>query len=396
MKKTIIKFKNVFLKFKEIIISVLLLLIVPCMCSYFLEYTFINHSVKNIPTVIVDHDNSSLSKNIVKQIKTNETFNVTNYSNNDEDIKKLITNGEVVTGIIIPERFSKDAFDGKSPKVMVFYDGTEMLAASTAKTKMAEIFGTIRAGYLINVEEGKLGILPKQSTNNAMPIKTDNIIVGNPEKSVANFLIQGMVIGICQVGMIIIGAIIIKENDKYIWMLIKGIGFGIIGALSIFLALIIEFKYFAMPYRGSIIASVPLTILFSIIIVNLGIIFRLILKDKLSAASNAGLIIQAAVLMTGYTFPLMSMPDIMKIVSKAFPFFYYGFPMRDLSLLGLSFNDVLPQIYCLVNYLILTWIVMLIICIFKKVFKKDYNLKNKILNKFVHRGNGIESSKIHS
>jgi len=39
---------------------------------------------------------------------------------------------------------------------------------------------------------------------------------------------------------------------------------------------------------------------------------------------------------------------------------------------------------------------MLIICIFKKVFKKDYNLKNKILNKFVHRGNGIESSKIHS
>lgn len=396
MKETIVKVKNIFVKFKEIIICVLLLLTIPSMCSYFLEYTFINHSVKNIPTIIVDHDNSSLSKNIVKQIKTNETFNVTNNSNNDEDIKKLIEKGEVVTGVIIPERFSKDVLDGKSPKVMIFYDGTEMLASSSAKTKMAEIFGTIRAGYLINVQEGKLGVLPKQATSNAIPIKFNSILVGNPEKSVANFLIQGMVIGICQVGMVIIGAIVIKENDNYILLLIKGIGFGLIGAISIFLALIIEFKYFAMPYRGSIIAAVPLTILFSIIIVNLGIIFRLILKDKLSAASNGGLIIQAAVLMTGYTFPLMSMPDIMKIVSKAFPFFYYGFPMRDLSLLGVSFNDVLPQIYCLVNYLILTWIVMLIICIFKRVLKKDYNLKNKILNKFLHRGNGIESSKIHS
>ena len=69
--------------------------------------------------------------------------------------------------------------------------------------------------------------------------------------------------------------------------------------------------------------------------------------------------------------------------------------MRDLSLLGLSFNDVLPQLYYLTKYMIFTWIVILIILIIKRVLKRDYNFKNEIWNKIIHRRNGDESPKVH-
>ncbi|OOM82592.1 inner membrane transport permease YbhS [Clostridium puniceum] len=396
MKETVVKFKNLFLRFKEIIISIILILIIPSISSYILGYTYSAHVVKNIPTVIVDHDNSSLSENFVGQINTNEVFKVTNYSDSDNDIKNLMDRGNVVVGIIIPQEFSKDLFAGKAPKIMILYDGAQMSAVSAAKTRIAEILGTIKASYLIKIGESKLGLMPEVVKNNIIPIQSNAIFVGNPTKSTANFIIQGMLIGIAQTGIIVLGVLMVKEKENYLLLLIKSIGFGLIGAISILLPLIIQFKYFGMPYKGSIMAAATLTILFSITTINLGVLFKLIAKNKLSAVSTSTMIISSTVLLSGYTFPLMAMPNLFKNISKIIPFLYYGIPMRDLSLLGLSFHDVLPQLYYLVQYMIFTWIAILVILIIKRVLKRNYNLKKEIWNKVMHRRNGDESSKVHN
>lgn len=116
MKEIVLKLKERFIKSKEIIVSVMLLLIIPAISSYALGYTYSEHVVKNVPTMIVDHDDSTLSKNFITQINTNEVFNVVNYSENDNDIKNLMDEGKVVVGIIIPANFAKDLNDGKAPK----------------------------------------------------------------------------------------------------------------------------------------------------------------------------------------------------------------------------------------------------------------------------------------
>jgi ABC-2 type transport system permease protein len=396
MKKVVVKFKNFFLGNREIVISVLLLLLIPSISSYILGYTYSSHLVENIPTIIVDHDNSTLSKNFVNQINTNEVFNVTNYSDSNDDLKDLMDKGSVVVGIIIPEEFSKDLLDGKAPKIMIFYDGAQMSAVSAAKTRIAEILGTIKVSYLMSIGEGKLGIMPGVVKNNIMPIQSNSILLGNPTKSTANFIIQGMLIGIAQTGLVVLGVLMVKEKENYLLLLTKSICFGFIGAVSILLALMIQFNYFQMPYKGSIRAAIILTILFSITTINLGILFNLISKNKLSAATTSSLIISSTVLLSGYTFPLMAMPDLFKNISKFIPFLYYGIPMRDLSLLGLSFTDILPQIYSLALFIILTWIAMLLILLAKKLLMSNHCFKNKIWNKFIHRSDGDESSKVHS
>jgi len=396
MKEIIVKFKNLFLRYKEIVISILLLLIIPSISSCILGYTYSAHVVKNIPTIIVDHDNSALSKNFINHINTNEVFSVTNYSDNNDDIKKLMDKGSVVVGFIIPEEFSKDLLDGKAPKIMIFYDGAQMSAVSAAKTRIAEILGTIKASYLINIGESKLGLMPEVVKNNIMPIQSNSILIGNPTKSTANFIIQGMLIGIAQTGIVVLGVLIIKERERYLLLLIKSIGFGIIGAISVLSALTIQFKYFEMPYKGSLLAAIALTILFSITTINIGIIFKLISKNKLSAASTSSMIISGTVVLSGYTFPLMAMPKLFKNISKFIPFLYYGIPMRDLSLLGLSFRGVLPQLFYLTLFMIFTWIIILSILVIKRVLRSDYDFKNKISNKYIRRRSGDEGSKIHS
>jgi ABC-2 type transport system permease protein len=403
MKEMILKFEEIVMKAKvtlteskEIIISIILLLIIPSISSYILGYSYSGHVIKDIPTAIVDHDNSILSQKFVSQINTNEVFNVTNYSDSDDVIKNLMDRGSITVGIIIPEEFSKDLLAGKAPKIMILYDGAQMSVVGSAKTRIAEILGTIKASYLIKIGEGKLGIMPEVAKNNIMPIQSNAILVGNPARSTANFIIQGMLIGITQIGIIVLGVLIVKEKEKYFLLLIKSISFGAIGAISILFSLGIQFKYFGMPYKGSIMAAAVLTILFSIITINLGVLFHLIRNNKVAAIYSSTLVISSTVLLSGYTFPLIAMPDLFKNICRIIPFLYYGIPMRDLSLLGLSFKEVLPQIYALIQYMIFTWIGIFVILIIKRVLKRDYKFKNKTLNKVIFRRNGDESSKVYS
>jgi ABC-2 type transport system permease protein len=321
---------------------------------------------------------------------------VTNYSDSDDVIKNLMDRGSITVGIIIPEEFSKDLLAGKAPKIMILYDGAQMSVVGSAKTRIAEILGTIKASYLIKIGEGKLGIMPEVAKNNIMPIQSNAILVGNPARSTANFIIQGMLIGITQIGIIVLGVLIVKEKEKYFLLLIKSISFGAIGAISILFSLGIQFKYFGMPYKGSIMAAAVLTILFSIITINLGVLFHLIRNNKVAAIYSSTLVISSTVLLSGYTFPLIAMPDLFKNICRIIPFLYYGIPMRDLSLLGLSFKEVLPQIYALIQYMIFTWIGIFVILIIKRVLKRDYKFKNKTLNKVIFRRNGDESSKVYS
>ncbi|NOW82228.1 ABC transporter permease [Clostridium beijerinckii] len=396
MKEIVSKLKERFIKSKEIIVSVMLLLIIPAISSYALGYTYSEHVVKNVPTMIVDHDDSALSKNFITKINTNEVFNVVNYSENDNDVKNSMDEGKVVVGIIIPANFAKDLNDGKAPKIMVCYDGSQMSAVSAGKTRIAEILGTIKVSYLMKIGEGKLGIMPQEIKNNIIPIQTDSIFLGNSARSTANFLLQGMLIGIAQIGIISLGALLVKEKENYFFLLIKSIIFGLIGSISIFLLMFIQYKYFQMPYRGSVKAGIALTITFSIAMINLGILFRLIIKSKLEAVSSSSLMASSFVLLSGYTFPLMAAPEMFKKLSEIIPFLYYGIPMRDLSLLGLNFNDVVPNLYYLIKYMIFTWIIMLVILLIKSISKKRTNIKEKILNKVIRRRKKDEVPEVSS
>ncbi|WP_242835862.1 ABC transporter permease [Clostridium sp. DL-VIII] len=396
MKEIVLRLKETIENSKEVIVSSILLLILPAISSFILGYTYSQHVVNNIPTIVVDHDNSALSKNFVTQVNTNEVFNIVKYGDRDDETKNLIDEGRVVVGIIIPKNFSEDLTAGKAPRIMICYDGAQMSAVSASKSRIAEILGTIRISYLMKLGEGKLGIMPEEIKNNIIPIQINSIFIGNSTRSTTNFMLQGMLIGIAQIGIIILGVLIVKEKENYFLLLIKSIASGLIGSISIFLLIFIQYKYFQMPYRGSIKAAIALTIIFSIITVNLGILFKLLMKKKLEAVSSSSLIVSATVLLAGYTFPLMSAPDVFKTISKYIPFLYYGIPMRELSLLGLNFNDVLDNLNYLIKYMIYTWIAILILMIIQSTLEKLPTVKNKIWNKVMERRNKDEISEVSS
>lgn len=377
MKEIFSKFYHAISKHKERLIPLILLFAIPSAASFILGYQYSTPQVLHVPVAMVDHDNSSLSRNLVKQIGTNEAFHITNYSENDDDIKSLMDRGKIFVGVIIPKEFSKDLMSGKAPKILTFYDGSQISPVGVAKQKMSEIFGTIKAGYLISLQEGKLGVMPDAAKSNASSIQFTSRLIGNPTKSTREFLVLGGVLSMTQIAIVLFGIIIINEKN-YFKLLLKGIVCGLIGSIVILCVLMIQFKYFRFPYRGSVLAMVVLTVLFSIGMTNIGLFFNLKKNDKISATNSALGLVSLTYLLSGSTFPIIAMPDVFSTISKYVPFTYYGVPMRDLCLTDLSFKDILPDVYWLVEFIVFFWIVIFLLLLKEKRKKKQEECKDEV------------------
>lgn len=349
--------KEKILRFKYMITPILMLFIIGIGGAIVLALEFSAHSLSKMPTVIVDHDNSLLSQSFVREIKTNSTFNIVAYSQIDNDVKDLIDKQDVALGFIIPKNFSKDLTDGKNPKIMVVYDGAQMAMTSSSKTKIAQILGTIKSSYLINVAEGQLGLMPEVAANYINPIRYNYRLIGNPTQNMFNFFIPGFSINTIQVGMIIVVILLINKGNSYKKIWIKAIMVGLLASISIFVILEIFCKYFGLPYRGSVEAGVMLTILFCIGMTFVGVLLSILFNgNKIDAVGLAGPI-AISLFLVGYTFPTVAMPDIAPIIAKYIPFYYYAIPLRDLSLIGASFQDNLSNIFWLTKFMIFMWVI---------------------------------------
>lgn len=373
---------------KGIIIPILFVLLIPPIASLILGYEFGGHSVNNVPTAIVDYDNSTLSRDLVEKIRANDTLDLKHYGQRDDDIKNWIHSGEVAAGIIIPKNFSTDMLKGQTPpKILVIYDGAQMAMAGTVKGKVSEILETIKSGYLIQVMQGELELTSAEAQSYIQPIAFTTRFLGNPTKSSPIFFIQGILISIAQIAVFILGVeLVTKKDENFLHYLSKGVFAGLVGTVSMVVALGIQVWWFKSPFNGSVITALLLTVLYMIGMATLGMLLTLASKKDKFETIKSSTSLSATMLLAGYTYPLVAMPGALQTVAKYMPFTYYALPLRDVALLGTTFQQVLPDISWLIKFIGLGWIGILMVC-------KSSQLRS-LINRFISLPQRKETEKV--
>lgn len=340
------------LKHKYMIIPIIILFIVPIAITLVFGFEFINLPVKNVPTVIVNHDKSETVNSLVEMIAENDAFNVIEYGDSVEDIKESMDSGIAMAGILIPENFSDDLLNGKDATMVTYVDGSVTSPSSSVKSAISEIMGTIKSGYLMSLAEGKLGMTPQNAMNLISPMGYNYRFIGNPTKNMAYFMVEGLTLNSIQIAAATVG-VFISEKKNYLKLIGKGIILGILASISSLICLCIYTKYFNIPYRGSLKGGVLLTLFCNIGWVFFGIILNYSKKgNKLEAASSCG-IVSMTMLFSGYTFPVLAMPDFFSKIVNYMPNTHFIIPLRDISLLGNTFSDVQPHIIWLIKFMLI-------------------------------------------
>ncbi len=364
--------------FKKRLMLFIMLFGIPISLSFLFGYSMQAKQIRHIPTIIVDRDNSALSRTIIQEIRDNEIFNVDIYSQKDSDVEKYIEEGKAMVGVIIPADFSKNLLEGKGQNVLVFYDGSQMSGISAAKARMTEILLTIKTGYLKQVMEGKLNILPGQSMKTVQPMFFTYRILNNPTRNYVNFYISGMLISVIQVGLVMIGADRVRDDEKYfIFHIIKALIWGLLGTISIIITLWIQVHYFGVPFLGTLKGALALTLLYSTAMISVGMISSLIIPNQVLATQVAAILVLPTSILGGFTFPLMAVPEFFQKLGSMIPYVHYAEPMRDLNMKAIGISYIANDIIWLGKFIIYIWVVSAVIFFAKKGVKFLWNKRKE-------------------
>ena len=331
---------------RQIIFPIFLVVLLPAFATFVLCNTFQEGVIHSVPFGIIDQDNSELSRTLSRNLAENDTFDVMFYGDTADELEEQITQNNVIAGMIIPKDFSKNVSAGNSPSVLLIYDGCQMSAIGISKVKLTEAMTTLKVGASVQILEGKLNLQPQEALLYAQPISNTFRYLGNPEKSLRNYVVPGAVASIAQMTMYMFMIEATRKDDKQkLHPLLYCLFGSILATISLLICILIMCAQFRMPMRGAWSTLAILTFFNMMGIGNLAAIVRLLLPEKMKIlAVQASVVVMAMLLFSGYTFPAIGMPTLFQYFAAVLPFTYFAIPLRDVMLLGSSTITVIGNI----------------------------------------------------
>ena len=334
---------------------ILMFFIIPVMSSFILGYEMKADVAMSIPTVVMDSDDSSFTRMFLDYVDDSVYFDIEEYADSYDEVEDIIYKGKAYLGIIIPENFYSDVLEGKAPVILTVYDGSTLPVIVSSKTNMTEILLTVKSAYMMNVYEGKQGIVPDRVMNYVQPIDNATRILYNPAKSFRSFALPGMLGGIVQVAIAIGGAeIAVASRGRRLGVLdhVKNIGAGaLLGTASVYAAMAVQWIVYGMPIHGTMLGFTIVTVLFALEITCLGYIIGNIFTDRLFCTQLSCVLVLPTSIMGGYIFPVVAMPKVMQHVAKLLPFTYFSDTARNTCLKPLEMHNLFDDMAFLLIFL---------------------------------------------
>lgn len=190
-------------------------LLVPLLYPLLYAFIYTNEVVREVPIVIVDNSNSSLSRQFVRQMDATADVSVKAFCTDMEEGKEWIKQGKVYGIVYIPKEFSYDLAKGKQTQVSIFCDMSGMLyykAILIAATDVSlEMNKEIKIARMGNSTQ-------RQDEIGTAPIKYQDVALYNPQNGFASFLIPAVLILIIQQTLLLgvgMSAGTARENNRF-------------------------------------------------------------------------------------------------------------------------------------------------------------------------------------
>lgn len=352
--------KDIIEELKSIITDrdvIILLIGAPVFLTLLFAGVYSHTYIEDIPVAVLDDDNSSISRSIVYEFDNHERFYVKHYAESTQELKHLIDSREVQMGIYIPYDFSKDLNSLKPTEVMVMVDGTNIVTGNNSYAAAASIIQTIAAGTQVKLLQAK-GVVPQQAFNMAMVFHFTDRMLYDPKLTYMNYLILGFVavflqqVMLSSVGISVIkkGCDMVKGNMVY-RLSIRVLCCGLLALASTFTALGILYRFFNVPFRGSMPAALLMCILFSVAVSWPAVIIASLTKEKIKFAQVAFMLSMPTLISCGYVWPQEQMPQLLVLLIKGlWPLINFARPFDEIIIKGLSLVDVRDNIIQLICY----------------------------------------------
>jgi len=318
-------------------------------------YGFIDQTVHDVPTVVVDQDRSVQSRELMDQLRATKTFAIKTVTSNPNLARTEIVAGRAGVGIVIPPDFHDHRVHGAAAKILVLIDGSDSIVASGALAAANGVFANQNLQLIARDPRG------------GPPLSAQPIILFNPEGRTANFIIPGLVAVILQMIAVMLAAgSIVREREKGTMeqllvtpvnpvglMLGKVVPYLFVGLAETALILALMRFAFSVPIRGDLLFLFGIMIIYLSALLALGLYISTTAATQQEAQQKVQMLFLPSIFLSGYLFPLNGMPLILQIIGELLPTTHMVAIMRGIVLRDAGPLELVPHVAALVAFAVL-------------------------------------------
>jgi ABC-2 type transport system permease protein len=311
-----------------------------------------NTDFTNIPTAVFNQDGGPASRSLLDAFHGTGYFSFQYSAYSQAEVNTLIGGGKAKVGIIIPAEYSHDVSSGQSASVLVLLDGSDPTVASAALSA-AELAGQ---AYGTTIRSQNLA-LKAAAAGDGVPIDVRTRVLYNPDLLSSYNIVPGLIaIILFQTATSMTALAIVRERERGTieqlivtpirnWELVlaKMIPYIIVSFADMFLILLVGTFLFGVPMRGNLILLLVLTGLYLLPTLGYGLVISTVAQTQQQAQLMIMPLMMPAFMLSGYIFPLSSLPVALQFVGALLPTTYFIYVMRAVVIKGVGLNLIIPQ-----------------------------------------------------
>ena len=324
-----------------------LLFLMGALWAYFLIFgaLYLPGMVRDIPLVIYDADQTTLSRQLVQEIQDNDAFVCQLEADTEEAMLKSLEEKETFVAVEIPADFSKEVRNGRYSNVMFMVNGSNMVFTSMSGLALQDTVNAFSDKVAVKQMALRTGVNNERLSQKLTPVSFNWRILNNPTQSYLLFFCVGLALTAFQTGTLMtVGAAVHQDLTEF--KLLEGTPLPRL-LLGKFIALWLLAQCSFIPFLlwGKDIWGINMHCSFwdiyllgavgSGAFICLGLGLAPYFKDEMNYIRACLLYVVPAFLLSGYTWPLFAMPDYMQWFAKVFfPITWFITPARSLVLSG--------------------------------------------------------------
>ncbi|MEK7705465.1 MAG: ABC transporter permease [Myxococcota bacterium] len=332
------------------------LVLLPAILLLFYGYV-LTFDVRNVSLALLDQDQSAMSRRLVSAMTSSEYFERVLVLQGDSEIAPTLNGGRATLVLVIPHGTARALEGGERATLQAVIDGSNANAAQTAQG-YAELF----------VADFASGLLGEGAGPVALPIEPRLRILYNPELESERFLLPGLMAFLLMISSTIATALSIvreREHGTMEQLLVsplspvdvvvgKALPYSVVSGLGALIVLVTARIAFGLHIEGRVALLAGGVGVFVIGAEGLGLLIS-------SATASQQVAFQISIfatmlpslLLSGFIFPIRSMPLFVQGLTFAVPARYFVEALRGIVLKGVGVSVLWPQILALVIFAVL-------------------------------------------
>ena len=319
---------------------------------------------KRLPVAVVDMDGSFLSRRICHEINATQGVTVSAVYNNHTEARKAMQRGEIFAFYEIPKGTYNDVLQFRAPHFVLYVNLSYMLAGTLSYKQLATM-GMLAAGAVQREVYRKKGFDDDQIMGLIQPVEYDTRTIGNPWIDYGNYLMTTLIPAIIAFIVVMHTAYSIarerRERSFRNWLsrahgnhfralLGKMLPYTVWYSLLCLLANLIMFGFMRFPLQGSWLLMALNSILLVFASQCIGTFIACTISDPPLSMSVSALYSAMSFSLSGFSFPLESMPPAIQSFAWLYPIRHYFLNFSDIAIFGNGIGHCWPRFCTLLAF----------------------------------------------